>query len=70
MVSATASRSIQAIISTSPVPCCWAMAGTRPWASNWMAAIMVSIADLGYVVAATLGIGLASSGNGAYNREP
>src|ERR1019366_2931049 len=33
-VSATASRFIHAIISTSPVSCCWAIAGTKPLASK------------------------------------
>src|ERR1051326_338851 len=72
MVSATASRSIQAIIRISPESCCWAMAGTRPCASNWIAATAWSMAAGRYVVGTTLlvdiGRALACEGKGAYNR--
>jgi len=43
-VSATASRLIHAIINTSPVSCCCAMAGTRPLASKAIAAKVGALA--------------------------
>src|SRR5262249_35164904 len=60
-VSATASRFIHAIIRTSPVSCCWAMAGTRPSASNATAArralAAVSAIDLVMAVSRRKGSG-------------
>src|SRR6185437_13226801 len=44
-VSATASRFIQASISTSPVSCCCATAATSPWLSNFSAAKTAAVAS-------------------------